>query len=297
MNPVDLLRVRVEDVKLTLAAAELRVQLLDSSLAAGTELRGRLVGPRNRYASTVEIAYPLQPCWPLLRNCQRVAIPEPNLWSPTSPFLYRGTVELWMKGERTAEVAVQHGLRTTMLGPAGLRWNGQPLVLRGRECGPEPPSSSNLLAWRQEGCNCLLVAAPSAYRSTCALADEFGFLAICRVRATEPRVCWGLQAVAGLELSSVSALALLLDQEVAEEVQPSEWEQNMRVLERKPVVYPGVELRHLPTQPLPNWIRWVACAPALLPALSWLGLPKLLLTDAEEGKASAVPGILGWVCP
>src|SRR5262245_1291929 len=67
-----------------------------------TELRGRLIGPTCVYASTIEVAYPLQPfpkppegVSPLAR---RVVIPEPSLWAPPHPFLYRAIVELWQDG-------------------------------------------------------------------------------------------------------------------------------------------------------------------------------------------------------
>src|SRR4051812_27257434 len=64
-----------------------------------TDVRGRLMGPRCHYASTVEVAYPLRPFarppegLPAL--ARRVVIPEASLWEPQCPFLYQGPVELW----------------------------------------------------------------------------------------------------------------------------------------------------------------------------------------------------------
>src|SRR4051812_44575373 len=70
---------------LTPAAAEVRVR-------ATTGERGRLTGPRCRFATTVEVAYPLHPV-PGEEGIFRAVIPEPSLWEPECPFLYQGEVE------------------------------------------------------------------------------------------------------------------------------------------------------------------------------------------------------------
>src|SRR5687768_8525338 len=92
-------RVVVRDRSLSPSGAELWVTVEAESDAPGAEVRGRLMGPRCLYASTVEVAYPLRPfprhpegLPPLTR---RVVIPEPSFWDAESPFLYEGPVELW----------------------------------------------------------------------------------------------------------------------------------------------------------------------------------------------------------
>src|SRR5437879_11187839 len=65
-----------------------------------TEVRGRLMGPRCAYLSTVEIAFPLRE---VERNdaylLMEIIIPEPSWWEPKSPFLYEGPLELWQDGQ------------------------------------------------------------------------------------------------------------------------------------------------------------------------------------------------------
>src|SRR5262249_10296749 len=81
------------------AEAEVRVTVVPEEADPRCEVRGRLMGPRCAYASTVEVAYPLRP---LARGAaetsgltMRAVIPEASLWEPACPFLYQGPVELW----------------------------------------------------------------------------------------------------------------------------------------------------------------------------------------------------------
>jgi beta-galactosidase len=63
---------------------------------------------------------------------QRVAVSEAELWSPETPRLYGGTVELSDGGEPLDECQVEFGIRTlTFDGRRGMRINGSPLKLRG----------------------------------------------------------------------------------------------------------------------------------------------------------------------
>jgi len=89
-------RVTVQPVRVTTAAAELRVIVEWDGPVEGIEFRGRLVGPRCVGVSTVEVAYPLRPDGSALR----VVIPEPNMWSTAAPFRYDGRVEAWVGSER-----------------------------------------------------------------------------------------------------------------------------------------------------------------------------------------------------
>jgi hypothetical protein len=108
-----------------LSAAEAEVWLLVEAerVTPATEVRGRLVGPRCPGASTIEVAYPLRPfprppqgVPPLSR---RVIVPEPSLWEPGQPFVYRAVVELWEDGQRCDVAEFDYGLRMAD-GGAGL---------------------------------------------------------------------------------------------------------------------------------------------------------------------------------
>jgi beta-galactosidase/beta-glucuronidase len=100
-----------------LSAAEAEVWLLVDAehVSPTTEVRGRLVGPRCPGVSTIEVAYPLRPFAsqpagvpPLSR---RVVIPEPSLWEPQQPYVYRAVVELWEDGRACDQAEFDYGLR------------------------------------------------------------------------------------------------------------------------------------------------------------------------------------------
>lgn len=84
--------VMVEPTKVTPAEAVVTVRV-----EADGPVRGRLVGPYLPGTTTVAVAYPLRPRSddPLTLTA---VIPEPNLWTPTAPFRYDGSVEA--DGER-----------------------------------------------------------------------------------------------------------------------------------------------------------------------------------------------------
>src|SRR5689334_4063070 len=94
----NLLSVSLRDAVLSPVEADVRITFTFRRPVDGLEVRGRLMGPRCRYASTVEVAYPFRPL-PAPQDQvalpARVLIPEPSLWEPTCPFLYEGPVELW----------------------------------------------------------------------------------------------------------------------------------------------------------------------------------------------------------
>src|SRR3954464_13906698 len=98
-----ILRVEVRDGSVVRAPPEVGVRADVERVTPTTELRGRLMGPRCRFASTIEVAYPLRP---FVREPEgfagpsgRVVIPEASLWDPQCPFLYEGPVELWQDGK------------------------------------------------------------------------------------------------------------------------------------------------------------------------------------------------------
>ena len=100
---------------LSAAEAELWLLIETERVTPTTEVRGRLVGPRCRGVTTIEVAYPLRPFArqpdgvpPLSR---RVVIPEPSLWEPEQPYLYRAVVELWEDGRLCDRAEFDYGLR------------------------------------------------------------------------------------------------------------------------------------------------------------------------------------------
>jgi hypothetical protein len=111
---------------------------------------------------------------------RRVVIPEASLWEPQSPFLYEGRIELWHEGQCCDQASLRHGLRAIHLGPRGLRLNGKPLVLRGREVGQVSDDEARTL--RREGSNLLVARVEETADSLWERADRLGFLVLGRVR-------------------------------------------------------------------------------------------------------------------
>ncbi len=167
------------DRRLSPAEAEVQIRVYLDRIPARTNLGGRLMGPSCRYASTVEVAYPLRP----LSHGQspptveaRVIIPEPSLWDPTSPFLYQGPIELWQDGILLEQAVVCHGLRWRSMGTAALRWNGTWLPLNG--WSGTIADESEMLALRSAGFNLLTVPGTMATAPLWEMADRIGFLLI-----------------------------------------------------------------------------------------------------------------------
>src|SRR5438105_1995799 len=124
--------IEVRNRLLNPAEAEVWISARAEGRVGEFAVRGRLLGPRCVYASTVEVAYPLRPLSrepDALGATARVLIPEPSFWDPESPFLYQGPVSVWQGDRLCFEGQVSHGLRHCQLSPRGLRWNGRPLVL------------------------------------------------------------------------------------------------------------------------------------------------------------------------
>jgi len=102
--------------RLSAAEAELWIRIDAERITPATEVRGRLVGPRAPGVTTLEVAYPLQGFpklpegWPPLSR--RAIIPDPNLWEPDRPFVYKAIVELWQDGAKSDENDFEIALRT-----------------------------------------------------------------------------------------------------------------------------------------------------------------------------------------
>jgi hypothetical protein len=220
-----ILDIQVEDRSLDPISAEVWITVRPEHLTPTTEVRGRLMGPSCPYASTVEIAYPLQ----LLRRPEqlspgamryRVVIPEASLWDPQSPFLYGGPVELWQDGRLAEKRLVRHGLRHIIIGPRGLRINGKATRLEGRVL--DHLDEATAVDLRQQGVNLLLVPPSEQNRPIWNDAERRGFLILAHINPDDAHHIELLQvvrtrasylaSVAGTErLESESGLILLPD--------------------------------------------------------------------------------------
>jgi hypothetical protein len=272
-------RVEIVDRVLTPAQVELWVRARVDAPGPGLDLRGRLMGPRCRYADTVEVAYPLRP---LVRPgdanpapdelVRRVVIPEASLWEPESPFLYEGPVELWQEGARCQSQTVRHGLCQVQLGPRGLRVNSRPLVLRGVRLPSPAVSEGDLLALRARGFNLLVVSVSTASPSLWDLADDLGFFVLGEV---EPD---GEAAVEGLA-RHVSTLGWVLSGAADGSLTGGPGRARLGMACTGPL--PG---------PLPSEVSF---AVGRLEVAGAVGLPWLL-----EGSADTLaPGCIGMITP
>lgn len=134
---------------------------------------GRLVGPRCRYASTIEVAHYLRP---MPGGEQRVIIPEPSLWEPESPFYYEAILEV---GAPPTSVRRRHGLRSLALTPSGVRINGKPLTLRSKPC--DHLDETTAVHWRGAGINTILCPLETETEGLWDLADQLGFFIVGRM--------------------------------------------------------------------------------------------------------------------
>jgi hypothetical protein len=173
-------RIIVQTIQPSPAQAEVWITVVAECQTAATEVRGRLMGPRCPYASTVEVAYPLRPLSPSQQAIEpagltrRVIIPEASLWEPQCPFLYEGPIELWQDGQLRDQAVVRHGLCCVQLKDRGLLVNGRPLLLNGREVSD--CSDEEALALRRAGCNLLIAPVGAATLPLWERADRLGFL-------------------------------------------------------------------------------------------------------------------------
>jgi hypothetical protein len=184
--PNRILYLEVRDHSMVPAEAELHLTVEPEFLDGGTEVRGRFMGPRCRFASTVEVAYHLRRVLvPTARPAltYRAIIPEANLWDLTSPHLYEGRLELWQDGQRCEAVSLRHGLCHVVLTPHGLRVNGRPLALHGRAV--QALDEEEALALRGRGCNLLVAPVEEASKNIWDIADRIGFFVLGRVLSAE----------------------------------------------------------------------------------------------------------------
>jgi len=289
-----IIQIQFRNHRLSPVEAEVWVTVVPDHVTPGTELRGRLTGPRCPYTTTVEVAYPLRPLSPPMEGLpiltMRVIIPEPSWWDPVSPFLYGGPIELWQHGQRCDVVQVQHGLRSFRIADQRLRFNGHPLMLDGTEralCSEE-----EALRLRKAGLNTLLVPVRKDTRGVWDLADRLGFLVLGRIPIH--RVPRASAAVLFADYHP-SCLGWLLEGDAWETVQLAEAVAALIQTRPRPLV--GVELQEPPGS-LPDGLHFVLCHEERLPDVSEIALPKLVRTESRDANAKewpSLPGVMGTI--
>jgi hypothetical protein len=175
--PNRILDVVVVNYRLDPHETELRVHVKTEHLTPTTEIRGRLLGPRCAYSSTIEIAYALREVERSGHLELRAVIPEASWWDPESPFLYDGAIELWHDGALGDRIEFGHGIRVLQINSKGLRLNGRPFLLRGRiiESSMSESAAQNL---RAAGINTLFVNVVEPRHDFWRLADRLGFFVL-----------------------------------------------------------------------------------------------------------------------
>jgi hypothetical protein len=178
--------IRKHLVRLTQAEAEIRFLVSTSAGGADLHIRGRLMGPRCPYSSTIEVAYPLKEIERSVNPTGgtsillRTVIPDPSMWDPQSPFLYSGPLGIWQADQALEQNTVQIGFVGWGLGTRGLRVNGKFLNLQAAAIDELDVSSCGRL--REKGVNCLVVDVAQVSGSVWDLADRYGFFVFGRLR-------------------------------------------------------------------------------------------------------------------
>ncbi len=292
--------IRIMDGRLDPAEAQVWISVCPERATSITQARGRLVGPRCPYATTVEVAYPLREhsreyeSTGTPRLFLRAIIPEPCFWDPQSPFLYEGVLELWQGDERCDQIQFTHGLRTLSLGPRGLRCNGRVLSLRGVAVGG--CSEAEIRSLHQAGHNTLLASAGTD-AEVWDLADRFGFLVLARI---------GNRAELKAEVQREGAfrdhpccLGWVVTPEAVEDEVARIDAGNLPVPGSSQLL--GMELKQSPAGPLPDGVSFLVAEENVLPQLAEIALPKTVLRRARAGGAAegnstgSGANILGWI--
>jgi hypothetical protein len=206
---------RIWNYSINPAEAEIWLSVEPEQMTSTTQVRGRLVGPRCAYSSTVEVAYPMRE---MSRQYERddipglslrVVIPEPCLWDPQSPFIYEVAAELWQRGQLCDQIRTSHGLYSLKLTLQGLRWNGRPMTLSGVECSRlTEPEGSEL---RRAGHNAVLTQVTTETAALCSLADSLGLFVLARLASR------GDYANAHALSGHVSLLGFVLDSQLLQD--------------------------------------------------------------------------------
>ncbi len=258
-NPIKL---ALRQQRLDPTEAEVWVSVIKDPGQSISDMDGRFVGPRCRYASTVEVAYPLRPVPHLADDpgsiTKRVVIPEPSMWTPQSPFLYEVSLRTVEGDSETIELV--HGLRMLEFKPQGISLNGQrftPKVVAGEEW-----SDSQMERLRQQEVNTLLVDMHGVNLRLWDRADQLGFFIVGELSTAQSLP---LTAMVG---QHPCTLGWLIDQEMVQAASPmaemAKWQRF------------GIRLSK-PTADLPAWASFVAGEANTLSKLEDIAIPKLCL--------------------
>jgi hypothetical protein len=296
MLPAKIRHLEVRNHILDPAEAELRITLTPTDPLPDGELRGRLVGPRCQYATTVEVAYSLRPLSHdrLERGelTARVIIPEPSLWDPESPFLYEGSAEVWAGTKRWCEVEIVHGLRVLQLGKGGLHCNGHALRIRG--VPRQDLSAKDALQLRQDGYNVLVTPVSTETAPLWDVADRFGFLVLGRLNDVHAAIGQAESLTA-----HASCLGWLVPLDVlADRALPGT---DVTRLQSGSGPLLGLEINRRPPDRVLQGIQFIFAKEGLLLLEGGAQLPVLLngpTMSCVKERSEQVPawsGILGWI--
>jgi hypothetical protein len=286
--------VRITQPKWDPGSAELWISLVADFVTPATEMRGRLVGPRCVYSTTVEVAYPFRP---LARRpegipgiTQRVIIPEASLWEPECPFLYEGTVELWQDGQHCDQAPARHGLRLLQLNSSGLRLNGNKFALSGKRLSHL--FVEQVATLRKAGINTVCLPINQDAEQAYDVADRLGMFILGR----------DFSNVDGFDLAlslkrHPSCLGWFLSPYEIEKCmgQGSDWP--ARAAEWGSLII--AQLDKPPTHPLPDWVSAVACEASNLAKLGSIHKPKVMVgmqpTDDDHSQKDPNGPVIGWI--
>ncbi|HEY7330999.1 MAG TPA: hypothetical protein VH592_25405 [Gemmataceae bacterium] len=274
------------------AAAEIWFQVAVQRVTQGTEVRGQIVGPRCLFTQTPEVSSPLRSVkykeGEQLVLIARTAIPKPGFWDPLAPLLYRVVLELWQDGQRCDVAGFDLGFRMIEISSDYVLVNKQPLSLQGMSCLPE--SREEAAARKQAGYN--LVLADEKQWHWWVRANPMGFFLLekAALSTLTPHYI-------GLVTQQPCFLGFVLDRELLDR-SLSENESFLRPWQERRV-FIGLELDGLPPSSLPNGLSFLVCPESVLPALSAISLPKLILrkseAEREEMPEGGIQGVLGWI--
>jgi hypothetical protein len=284
------------------AHAEVWISVHPEHLTSTTQVRGRLMGPTCRYASTVEVAYPLREhsreyvTTGTPRISTRVIIPEPNFWEPEVPFLYQGPVELWQGRECCDRAQVRVGLRDIRLGERGLLLNSRPYPIRGVAGGER--SEEQALRLHKAGYNALLVPVTPDTASLGDIGDRLGFLILGRITARDQ-----LSSAPAL-IAHPSLLGWVLNDQFLED--PLIREEPSRATASlwgyafsEPLI--GLEIKQPPAfGSVPSGLSFVVCQEELVPFLETnaeIPRQRIILGKPAASATDSSAGVLGWIDP
>jgi Glycosyl hydrolases family 2 len=285
-------RVQIKRLSVSAEEAEVWFQVHAQRIVRGTEVRGRIVGPRCLIAETAESVIPLRSVvhrgGDQAELIARAAFPAPGFWDPRNPLLYRVVVELWQDGQRCTSSGFDMGFRTIEVRSGNVLVNQKQLSLKGTSHLPQ--SREETAARRQSGYN--LVLAGKAQWNWWVRANPMGFLLLEKVALSTLTPQY-----VGLLGQQPCFFGFLLGRELLDHP-PSESERFLRSWQERGVLI-GLELDGPPPPSLPGGLSFLVCTESELPVLSTIPLPKLALRNqgiSREGEpGAAVPGVLGWI--